>query len=96
MILSLLEGEGDGQAEQKRRLVATIRPEGSSAELEMVVASDDAVHGNIENRMAYLDEGQALEDDQGVSIRILRQYASSVHHRQYYGIDIISCRVVDE
>ena len=96
VILSLLEGEGDGQAEQKRRLVATIRPEGNSAELEMVVASDDAVQGNIENRMAYLDEGQALEDDQGVSIRILRQYASSVHHRQYYGIDIISCRVVDE
>ena len=54
------------------------------------------MHGNIENRMAYLDEGQALEDDQGVSIRILRQYASSVHHRQYYGMDIISCRVVDE
>ena len=96
VILSLLEGEGDGQPAEKRRLVATIRPEGGAAELEMVVASDDAVHGNIENRMAYLDEGQALEDDQGVSIRILRQYASSVHHRQYYGIDIISCRVVDE
>ena len=96
VILSLLEGENGEQPAEKRRLVATIRPEGNSAELEMVVASDDAAHGNIENRMAYLDEGQALEDDQGVSIRILRQYASSVHHRQYYGIDIISCRVVDE
>ena len=96
VILSLLEGESGEQPAEKRRLVATIRPEGNSAELEMVVASDDAVHGNIENRMAYLEQGQALEDDQGVSIRILRQYASSVHHRQYYGIDIISCRVVDE
>ena len=96
VMLSLLEEENDGQAEHKRKVVATIRPESGSAELEIVVASDDAVHGNIENRMAYMDEGQALEDDQGMSIRILRQYASSVHHRQYYGIDIISCRVADE
>ena len=96
VLLSLLEEENDGQAEQKRRLVATIRPESSSAELEIVVASDDAVQGNIESRMMYLDEGQALEDDQGMSIRILRQYASSVHHRQYYGVDIITCRVMDE
>ena len=96
VLLSLLEEENDGQAEQKRRLVATIRPESSSAELEIVVASDDAIQGNIESRMMYLDEGQALEDDQGMSIRILRQYASSVHHRQYYGVDIITCRVMDE
>ncbi|MCY3886885.1 MAG: hypothetical protein OXG19_04145 [Chloroflexi bacterium] len=96
VLLSLLEEENDEQAEQKRRLVATIRPESSSAELEIVVASDDAIQGNIESRMMYLDEGQALEDDQGMSIRILRKYASSVHHRQYYGVDIITCRVMDE
>ena len=96
IMLSLLQEEDDRETEQKRRLIATIRPETRSAELEIVVASDDSVHGNIENRMAYLDEVQAMEDDQGMSIRILRQYASSVHHRQYYGIDIISCRVDDE
>ena len=96
VMLNLLEEEKGAQAEQKRRLVATIRPEAGSAELEIVVASDAAAQGNIENRMAYLDDGQAQEDDRGMSIRILRQYASSVHHRQYYGIDIISCRVEDE
>ncbi len=96
VVLSLLQEENGGEAEQNRRLVATIRPESGSAELEIVVASDDAVQGNIENRMAYLDEGQALEDDRGMSVRILRQYASSVQHRQYHGIDIISCRVEDE
>ena len=95
VLLSLLEEENGGQAEQKRRLVATIRPESGSAELEIVVASGDAFQGNIENRMAYLDEGQGLEDDQGISVRLLRQYASSVHHRQYYGIDILTCRVED-
>ena len=58
-----------------------------------MVASDDAIQGNIEDRMAYLGPEQALEDEQELSIRILRHYASSVHHRKYYGIDIVGCRV---
>ena len=91
--MSLLNEENDGSAEQKRRLVATIRPDSGSAEIEIVVASDDAIQGNIENRIAYLGDGHALEDEQQLSVRILRHYASSVHHRKYYGIDIISCRV---
>ena len=90
---SLLNEEDDGPADQKRSLVATIRPDSGSADLEIVVASDDAIQGNIENRMAYLGHDQALEDEAQLSLRILRHYASSVHHRKYHGIDIISCRV---
>ena len=93
VMLNLLDEEDAVGEERKRRLVATIRPESGSAELEIVVASDDAIQGNIENRMAYLGEEQALEDEEQLSVRILRHYASSVHHRKYYGIDIISCRV---
>ncbi len=93
VILSMLNEETDGPAHQKRRLVAAIRPDSGSAELEIVVASDDAIEGNIENRIAYLGQDQALEDEQQLSVRILRHYASSVHHRKYYGIDIISCHV---
>ena len=93
VLLSLLNEENDSPAEQKRMLVATIRPDSGSAELEIVVASDDAIQGNIEDRMAYLGQDQALEDEQQLSVRILRHYASSVHHRKYYGIDVISCRV---
>ncbi len=93
VMLSLFDREDDAPAEQKRRLVATIRPDGASAELEIVVASDDAIQGNIENRIAYLGQEQVLEDEQELSVRILRHYASSVHHRKYHGIDIISCRV---
>ena len=93
LVLSLINEESDGPVEQKRRLIATIRPDSGSAELEIVVASDDAIQGNIENRMAYLGQEQALEDEQQLSVRILRHYASSVHHRKYYGLDIVSCRV---
>ena len=67
-MLSLFNEESDGPVEQKRRLVATIRPDGGSAELEIVVASDDAIQGNIENRMAYLGHDQALEDEQQLSV----------------------------
>ena len=93
VMLSLLKEQSESPAEQKRGLIANIRPDGNSAELEIVVASADAIEGNIENRIAYLGQDQALEDEQQMSFRILRHYASSVHHRKYYGIDIISCRV---
>ena len=91
--LSLLEDENDGEANQKRRLIASIHPDSGAAELEIVVAADDAIQGNIEDRIAYLGEEQGLEDEQEWSIRILRHYASSVQHRKYYGMEIISCRV---
>ncbi len=93
VMLSLFNEENDGPADRKRRLVATIRPDVGSAEIEIVVASDDATQGNIEDRMAYLGQDQSLEDEGQLSLRILSHYASSVHHRKYYGIDIISCRV---
>ena len=93
VILSLLNEETEEPVEEKRRLIATIRPDGGAAELEIVVASDNAIRGNIENQIAYLGQEQALEDEQQISVRILRHYASSVHHRKYYGVDIISCRV---
>ncbi len=93
VMLSLLKDENGDDGERERRMVATLRPDSRSAELEIVVASADAIQGNIEDRIAYLGHDQALEDEQQMSVRILRHYASSVHHRKYYGIDIISCRV---
>ena len=103
VILSLLDEESNGTddletesqngAVEKRRLVAAIRPESGCAELEILVASEGSIHGNIENRMAFLGDGQALEDERELSVRILRHYASSVNHRKYHGLDIITCRV---
>ena len=92
-MLSLLNRENDKPGQEERKLVATIRPDGGSAELEIVVASDGSIQGNIEDRLAYLDQDQSLEEGQELSITILHHYASSVHHHKYYGIDIISCHV---
>ena len=93
VVLSLLEEENHDTPNQERRLIASIHPDGAAAELEITVAADDAIQGNIEDRIAYLGDEQALEDERQLSVRILRHYASSVHHRKYYGIDIISCRI---
>ena len=92
-VLSLLEEENLAPVNRKRRLIASIHPDGPAADLEIMVAADDAIQGNIEDRIAYLGDEHALEDERQLSVRILRHYASSVHHRKYYGIDIISCRV---
>lgn len=77
-----------------RRLTATVHRDQGSAEVEFVVVADDAVDGNLENRLAFLTDEFVLEDDEReIAMRVLRHYASSVKHRKYHGIDVISCRV---
>ena len=93
VVLSLLADESGAPDGERRRMALSVHSEGGDAELEIVVAADDASEENIEKRIAYLDEGTALEDEQELSTRILRHYASSVHHRKYYGIDVVSCHV---
>ena len=87
--LSLLEQD----AEDSRRLSATVQADGDSAEIEFVVFSHDAAGQNIEDRLAYMDSDSGLEDEQQISMRLLSHYASSVHHRKYYGMDIVTVRV---
>ena len=83
--------ESDGKV---RQLTATVRRDQGSAEVEFVVVSDDAGEGNLENRLAFLSDEFVLEDDEReIAMRVLRHYASSVKHRKYHGIDVISCRV---
>ena len=87
--LSLLEQD----QEDSRRLNATVKAEGDSAEIEFVVFSHDTVGQNIEDRLAYMDSDSGLEDEQQISMRLLSHYASSLHHRKYYGMDIVTVRV---
>ncbi len=87
--LSLLEQD----AEDSRRLSATVQADGDSAEIEFVVFSHDTAGQNIEDRLAYMDGDSGLEDEQQISMRLLSHYASSVHHRKYYGMDVVTVRV---
>ena len=89
MLLSLMEDNEQESADTSRRLMMNIRMDDGAAEIEFIAASDGE---NIEDQIAYLSEAHA-GDEQEFSIRLLQHYASSVHHRKYEGVDIITVRV---
>ncbi len=75
----------------ERHLLLTIQREGDKAVMEVISAPSME---NIEDRIAlvggYTDEAT---DSREVSLRILRHYASSVHHQQYHDTDVITMSV---
>ena len=91
-LLTLLNRDEQTQDEvAKRHLLLTIQKEGSDAVMEVVVAPGDT---NLEDRMAHLGEhADEVSVEKEISLRILRHYASSVHHQQYHDTDIITITV---
>ena len=91
--LASMSEEEDGPAEGNgaRRLVVTARSSGGgAAELEFVSATEGE---NLEDRLAYLGETPDIQDGREISFRLLRHYASSVHHQKYHGVDIVTVNV---
>ena len=87
---SLLQEGNEHPAERAPRLIINARPEGGTIELEFLTVFEE---GNVEDRLAYLDEESEVQDDREVSFRLLRHYASSVRHQKYHGMDIVTVRV---
>ena len=85
-------GEGMGQGMgQSRRLLLIARCSRRSAELEFIAAPGEE---NLEDRMVLLAErGGGAPVEHEISLRLLRHYASSVHHQQYHDMDIVTVRV---
>ena len=80
------EGEGgDG-----RRLRVSARLNENAVEMEFLAASDDE---NLEDRLALLSEQPETPDEREISFRLLRHYASSVQHRQYHNLDVVTVQV---
>ena len=77
---------GDG----RRRLIVNASPAEGAAEVEFLAASDEE---NLEDRLSYLSEQSEAPDEREISFRLLRHYASSVQHRKYHGIDIVTIRI---
>ena len=87
---SMLQLRDDYEGDRPPRLVLIARPQSGAMELEFLAVSPEE---NIEDRLAYMSE-QAAEPDVGeISFRLLRHFASSVRHRKYHGIDIVTVRV---
>ena len=90
-LLSLVEPDAGAGAQGRRRLLVIARGSRGSAELEFVAAPGEE---NLEDRMVLLTErGGAAPAEHEISLRLLRHYASSVHHQQYHDTDIVTVRV---
>ena len=88
----LLQVGGDHVAEESPRLILLARPGRETVEMEFLAIFEEE---NIEDRLTYLgDRAETPEESESeVSFRLLRHYASSVRHRKYHGIDVVTVKV---
>ena len=95
-LLILVNQYEDGDAHDQRRLLIIAASDGLTAELEFATAPGDAE--NLEDRIALLKkpvpEMPELAIERDIPLRLLRHYASSVSHRQYHDIEVITVHVV--
>ena len=87
---SLMQGDSVSESDG-RRLAITARLSEETAELEFLATSDEG--DNLEDRIAYLSELTEVPDEREISFRLLRHYASSIQHRKYHNIDIVTVHV---
>ena len=86
----MLELRDDYDVEKIPRLVVIARPGGRAMEMEFLAVFSEE---NIEDRISYMSEQAEAPDVSELSFRLLRHYASSVRHRKYHGIDIVTVQV---
>ena len=93
VVLTLLDQHDEHESAHTRRLTAAVHADGDTAEVELIVYSGEDIEENIEDQISLMGDQIAPDDSQQLSTRILRHFASAVHHRKYYGVDIVTCRV---
>ena len=86
---SLLRSGEDFDTSTVPRLIIVARP-GETIELEFMAVFDEQ---NLEDRLAHLSDQAEVPEEHEISFRLLRHYASSVSHRKYHGIDIVTVQV---
>ena len=89
-ISSLLSQGDDHAASNRQRLMLSARRVDGKIELEFMATSEEE---NLEDRLAYLSDEPDMQDEREISFRLLRHYASSVQHRKYQDIDIVTVEV---
>ena len=87
---SLLPQDEEPEEDAGKRLIVSARRADAVIEMEFVVTTEG---GNLEDRLAYLNEQPEIQDEREISFRLLRHYASSVQHHKYHDIDIITVQV---
>ena len=87
---SLLSHETDPEEAAGKRVVVSARRVEGDIEMEFTTTTEGA---NLQDKLAYLGDQPEIYDEDEISFRLLRHYASSVEHHKYHDIDIITVRV---
>ena len=87
---SLLPLDDDASVNGRQNLIISAHRVDRKIELEFVATSEE---GNLEDKLAYMSDQPEIQDDRELSFRLLRHYASSVRHRKYHHIDIVTIEV---
>ena len=87
MLSSMIPQDDDDAANGKQSL--TIRAHRGDRKIELEFIATAEVE-NLEDKLAYLSEQREIQDKREFPFRLLRHYASSVQHRKYHNIDIIT------
>ena len=90
-LASLLPRDDGEAAGDPTGLVIRVRPMDRKMEMEFMATS---VEENLEDRLAYLGDEPEVQDEREISFRLLRHYASSVEHRRFHNIDIVTVEVL--
>ncbi len=88
-LASLLQGS-KREVDDGRKLTVSARLTDDVVELEFLAVSEEE---NLEDRLAFLEEQPETPDEREISFRLLRHYASSVQHRQYHNLDVVTVQV---
>lgn len=86
----LMQLRGAAAADTVPRLILFARPGYETVEVEFLVVSEME---NIEDHLTYLSARAETPEESELSFRLLRHYASSVRHRKYHGIEIVTVKV---
>ena len=89
-LMSLIPADQEAEADDAPRLILAVQPETGAVQMEFLAVFDEE---NLEDRLAYLDEESEGLQESEISLRLLRHYASSVHHQKYYGLDVVTVQV---
>ena len=82
---SLLSQDEEPEEDASKRLIVAARRADAAIEMEFAVTTEG---GNLEDKLAYLNEQPEIQDEREISFRLLHHYASSIQHHKYHDIDI--------
>ena len=89
-LMSLIQAGEDQPTDEASCLIIVARPDVGLMEIEFIAVFDKE---NLEDRLTYLDDEIETPEEDKISLRLLQHYASSVRHRKYYGLDIVTVQV---